>query len=82
MITSIDIDNKEENVYTFKDFELVIHEEISYILCDSGYFTIEGLESFKKADENQYIIFNDDNDKFLISEEDFEKVKAIYLKGV
>ncbi len=80
MLDSIEVDEKDEQVFSFGTFEFVMHGDYSYILCDEGYFSIDGLQSFKKVDENTYLVINEEDDKFLIMEEDFEKIKDIYLK--
>jgi hypothetical protein len=79
MIDNIEVSEKEESLFQFDNFEFVLHGNDCYILSDDGYFIIEGLQSFKKMDELTYIIINEEGDKMLISEEDFEKIKEIYL---
>jgi hypothetical protein len=77
---NIEIDENDEFVYEFpeSDFELVLHSSGDYLLCENGYFPVNGLGSFKPFD-NQYVILNEDS-KFFITEEDFEKIKQIYLQ--
>jgi hypothetical protein len=80
MITQIDVSQMDESVFTFDNFEFVLYSDSSYILSDEGYFLIEGLQSFKKIDDITYILINEEGDKMIISEQDFEKIKDIYLK--
>ena len=79
MLDKIEVSEKDDAVFQFDDFEFVIHESGSYILSDSGYFIINGLDSFKKMDDDFYIILDEEDDKMLIKQEDFEKIKEIYL---
>jgi hypothetical protein len=74
----IQIDENDENVFSFSEFELVIHPSGNYILSEEGVFDIKGLESFLEFDD-QYVITNE-FDKLFITAEDFEKIKMIYLK--
>lgn len=76
----LEISPEDENVFEFDTFELVLHSSGNYLLCDEGYFAIEGLESFKPFDAD-FVVVNDES-KFFITAEDFEKVKEIYLKFV
>ena len=59
MIDNIVVDKEDENSFNFKGFELVIHSTGNYILSHTGYFTVEGLHSFKQKD-SEYIITNED----------------------
>lgn len=79
MLNKIDISDEDTHVFQFDAFEFVLHKENSYILCEEGYFAIEGLHNFKKIDESTYIIINEEEDKFIIDEDDFEKIKEIYI---
>jgi len=76
----IKIDENDEKVFEFPEFEIVISRNGNYLLCEEGFFIIDGLENFKKFD-SQYVILNEE-DKFFITEEDFEKIKEIYIKYV
>jgi hypothetical protein len=81
MINKIELADKDISIFKFDNFELILNEDnINYILCQNGYFPVDGLISFIKIEDNNYIIKNEDNDKFVISNEDFEKIKEIYLK--
>jgi len=79
MSLTLEIDDTFEQVFEFETFEIVLSKNGNYLLCDAGFFPIEGLESFKLISE-QYIILNTDGDTFFISEEEFEKIKEIYIK--
>ena len=81
MIDKVEVSEHDEQVFKFDSFEFVLHKEVSYILSDSGYFIIDGLNSFKFVDDIIYII-NEDQDKFIITEEDFQKIQDIYIKFV
>jgi len=80
MIDQITLSQKEDYNYQFDNFEFVVngdeHGDQYYILCEEGYFAIDSLENFLFHDNN-YIIINEDDDKFEISIEDFEKIKGI-----
>lgn len=82
MLDKIEVSEQDELVFEFDSFELTIYNNEGYILSEEGYFPVEGLQSFKKMDENTYIISNEDGDRIIISEEDFEKIKEIYLKYI
>jgi hypothetical protein len=82
MLDKIEVSEQDELVFEFDSFELTIYNNEGYILSEEGYFPVEGLQSFKKMDENTYIISNEDGDRIIISEEDFEKIKEIYLKHI
>jgi hypothetical protein len=82
MLDKIEVSEQDELVFEFDNFELTVYNNEGYILSDTGYFPIEGLQSFKKMDETNYSITNEDSDKMIISEEDFEKIKEIYLKHI
>lgn len=79
MIDNIVVDKEDENSFNFENFELVIHSSGNYILNDSGYFLIEGIQSFKQSD-SEYIIVNEDKDSYVISKEEFEQIKDILIK--
>lgn len=81
MLDKIEISEQDEHVFEFNNFEVTVYKNEMYILSDEGYFSIEGLQTFKKVDDN-YIIINEDRDKMIISDEDFEKIKEIYLKYI
>ena len=78
MISQIGISPTDDNVYNFDAFEFVENGGKYYILCDEGYFSIDGIENFIPCD-TFYIIRNEDEDRFEISIEDFEKIKDILL---
>jgi hypothetical protein len=82
MLDKIEVSEQDELVFEFDNFELTVYNNEGYILSEEGYFPVEGLQSFKKMDENTYIISNEDGDRIIISEEDFEKIKEIYLKHI
>jgi hypothetical protein len=82
MLDKIEVSEQDELVFEFDNFELTVYNNEGYILSEEGYFPVEGLQSFKKMDENTYIISNEDGDRIIISEEDFEKIKEIYLKYI
>lgn len=79
MIDKIEVSEVDENVFEFNQFEFVYYDGDSYILSEEGYFPIEGLQTFKKVDEYNYIVINEEGEKIIIKEEDFEKIKQIYL---
>jgi hypothetical protein len=81
MIDSIQVDT-DENVFYFDTFELVFHTSGNYLLCDEGYFGIDGLENFIKSDKDDfdgYLLINEFDKKY-ITVEDFEKIKELYIK--
>jgi hypothetical protein len=82
MLDKIEVSEQDELVFEFDNFELTVYNNEGYILSEEGYFPVEGLQIFKKIDENTYIISNEDGDRIIISEEDFEKIKEIYLKHI
>jgi hypothetical protein len=82
MLDKIEVSEQDELVFEFDNFELTIYNNEGYILSEEGYFPVEGLQSFKKMDDTNYIIINEDGDRIIISEEDFEKIKEIYLKYI
>lgn len=82
MLDKIDVAEQDELVFEFDSFELTVYNNEGYILSDTGYFPIEGLQSFKKMGDINYIIINEDGDRMVISEQDFEKIKGIYLKHI
>lgn len=79
MSLNLAIEQDDEDVYEFHSFELVMHSSGNYLICEEGYFVVNGLGSFKPFDD-QYVIINDQDDKFFITQDEFEQVKGIYLK--
>ena len=80
MSLNLDLDNSDEHVFEFDSFELVMHNTGNYLLCEEGFFVITGLENFCEFNEG-YVIVNE-NDKFFITADDFEKIKEIWVKNV
>lgn len=77
MLDKITISEQDEHVYQFDNFEFVYYKGDSYILGENGYFPVDGLQDFKKIDNDYIVIYEDD--KLIINEEDFEKIKNIIL---
>lgn len=78
MIDQIIVNDKDELCFNFDNFEFILFDIDNYILCDSGYFVVEGLQSFLPHEEG-YIIHNEEGDTFIITEEQFEQVKEIII---
>jgi len=76
----LQVEDEEENVFEFDNFELVLHSSGSYLLCEEGFFSVDGLDSFKPFDDQYVIVNTEDNSKFFLTAEDFEKIKEIWMK--
>jgi hypothetical protein len=79
-LQTIAIDSEDEQVFEINEFELVLHSTGDYILCEDGYFALNGLESFKPFNDQFVIINSEDNSKFFLTAEEFELVKQAYLQ--
>jgi len=75
----LEIINTEEKIFEFDTFELALHPSGNYILCEEGYFAVDGLESFKPFND-QFVIINEENEKFFIDSNEFEKIKKLYTE--
>jgi len=83
MIPEIVIQESPEFVYNLTVFdinaELILSEEVKYILTPESYFPFSSISDFVKKD-NKFILINDDNDIFSISEENFEMISDLLKK--
>jgi len=83
MIPEIVIQESPEFVYNLMVFdinaELILSEEVKYILTPESYFPFSSISDFVKKD-NKFILINDDNDIFSISEENFEMISDLLKK--
>lgn len=79
MIDEIIVNDKDELCFYFDNFEFILFGDNNYLLCDEGYFVVEGLQSFHQL-ENGWSIRNEERDEFILTDEQFELVKEIILK--
>ena len=79
MIYEIIVNDKDELCFNFDNFEFILFGDNNYLLCDEGYFVVEGLQSFHQL-ENGWSIRNEERDEFILTDEQFELVKEIILK--